>query len=286
MNEKIIVLGHSGFLGREVYESFLKNGMEVCGFSTPQLNLVSRKECYDKLSGLLDENTSIVMLSAIDRKRRDDLYSMKDNVDMVFNLVDTVIKSKIKHLVYISSISVYGKDCERIIRENSKQNPDGFYGASKKCGEIILTQFCNAFQIPLTILRPGSIYGKDDKKSIIYKFMNEAISGNPIEIYGDGTHKVFPIHKKDLTNVIKSVLRGEKTGEYNAVIYENGISLLELTKIISKVCNKEIEVRFKKDPSLPADMHFNTSKFVNDFSDVKFTSLEEGLKEYSKQEMI
>ena len=63
-------------------------------------------------------------------------------------------KKKIKHFIYASSSSVYGDNKIFPLKEqNNTDNPISFYGASKKCNEIIANSYSNITNLRCTGLR-------------------------------------------------------------------------------------------------------------------------------------
>lgn len=277
--QKLVILGHSGFLGRCLYEGFSKDKKyEVYGFSSAQADLSLPEACL-KLSDTLDENTILVMAATTLVKNKN-FDAFRKDIAITLNVADILLKTKIRHLVYISSIAVYGRHSNLPINEDSQFNPDDFYSLAKMWGELILSRICENCGIALTILRPGIIYGRNDTRSPIFRFMNDLIFGRNIEIYGDGSSKTFWIHKMDLFQAVKSVIDDLKFGIYNVVADGNGISIVALVNLISQIYGRKTEIKFKPSPKIPINLNFDTSKFRNDFPEIEFIKFEDGIKEY------
>ena len=98
VRRKVVVLGHSGFLGAGIYESFLKDSdYETRGFSSAQIDL-SLPESISKLHNFVDRNTSVIMAASVLTKNKD-FSSFRKEIDMFINLVDPDLLSKIGHLI-------------------------------------------------------------------------------------------------------------------------------------------------------------------------------------------
>ncbi len=278
--QRIVILGHSGFLGDCLYENFREDPRyEVYGFSSADINLSLLKECR-KLLKMIDKK-SIVIMAATSLIKSRDFTSFRSDLDMLNNTAEIFsLAAGVKHLVYISSIAIYGRRSESVIIESSCPNPNDFYSLSKLWGEQIFKRVCFDYGIPLTILRPGTIYGRDDSRSPFFRFLNRAQDGKEIEIYGDGSSKFFWIHKMDLYSVVKSVITDFKLGDYNIVAESSGISLLKLAELIFRVCGRRTEIKFISHVKDPINLRFNISKFRFYFPEVKPINLETGLKEY------
>lgn len=278
---KIVILGHTGFLGSCLYENFSKETeYEVYGFSSAQIDLLSPVRCR-LLADIFDSQTTVIMAAAIIRHKGDSLEFLKRNLEMAINVANVISSTKINHLIFLSSIAVYGNDTAGLICEESSFAPDNFYAVSKACSEMILRKSCAKERIKFTILRPGRIYGGGDTTSPIFKFIDHVVNGRIIDINGDGSHKLYPIHKSDMFQIVRLAILGSITGDYNIVHHE--LSLSELAEMVFRVCGKRTRIRFAVSLELPVKLRFNIAKFRNNFATVRFLSLEDGLKEYLNQ---
>ncbi len=282
--QKIVILGHSGFLGSCLYENFRKEPRyEVYGFSSAQIDLLSPAKCR-LLADILDPQTTIIMAATALIKNKDFLSFQKD-ISMLTNLADIILQSKIRHFIYISTIAIYGRYSDSIIDESSRPEPDDFYSLVKLIGEQVFKRICCDSNIPLTILRPGTIYGRGDNRSPFFRFLNRVRDGKEIEIYGDGSSKLFWVHKLDLYRIVQSVIAGRKFGDYNIVAEGNGISLLKLAELMFRIYGRENRIKFIPSKKSPINLRFDTSKLKFCFPEIGFIRLEDGLKEYLDKEV-
>jgi len=276
--QKIVILGHSGFLGSCLYENFREDPRyEVHGFSSAQIDLLSPTRCR-LLADIFDPQTTVIMAAAIIRHKGDSLEFLKRNLKMAVNVADVMSFAKIRHLIFLSSIAVYGNNAAEPICEESSFMPDNFYAVSKACSEMILKISCAKEEIKFTILRLGKIYGKGDTTSPIFKFVDRIVKGQTIEISGDDSHKLYPTHKKDVFQIIYSVVSESILGDYN-VVYQD-LSLSELAEMVFRVCGKRTGIHYNASSELPVKLKFDVAKFRNNFTTGRFLSLEDGLKEY------
>ncbi len=276
---KIVILGHTGFFGSCLYDNFRKDlRYEVHGFSSADINLSLPEECL-KLADIVDEDT-VVIMTATSLVKNKDFISFRKDFDMLNNLDGIFSLLGIKHLIYLSSIAIYGRYSDSAIIESSRPEPDDFYGLSKLFGEKVFKRVCCDSGIPLTILRPGAIYGPGDNRSPFFRFLKKVKNGEEIEIYGDGSTKLFLAHKMDLYDIIKSVVMGLRQGSYNVVSNPEGISLLELAELVFKICGRRTGIKFIPSAKNPINLRFDTSKFRFNFPEIKFIPLISGLNEY------
>ncbi|HEY4495240.1 MAG TPA: NAD(P)-dependent oxidoreductase [Candidatus Paceibacterota bacterium] len=281
VRRKVVVLGHSGFLGAGIYESFLKDSdYETRGFSSAQIDL-SLPESISKLHNFVDRNTSVIMAASVLTKNKD-FSSFRKEIDMFINLVDPDLLSKIGHLIYISSTSIYGRSSDSLVTELSLPRSCNLYGLAKFIGELIFKRVCADNNVALTILRPGIIYGRGDFRSPLYRFIESVRMGKDIEVFGDDSTRLFWVHKTDLCRIIKSICRDFKTADYNIVSQENGVSLAELAEAVFNVCGAITGIKFKSGFGVPLNLNFDMSKFRADFVGFEFTKLENGIKDYKE----
>ncbi len=276
---KIVILGHTGFLGSCLYQNFLEDQQyEVYGFSSAQVDL-SLPEEASKLTKIFDSKTTVIMAATALVKNKDFL-SFTTDISMFTNLAQIVLKSKIRHLIYISTPAIYGRRSDLVITESSQSNPDDFYSLAKFIGELIFKRICANYNIALTILRPGILYGRDDIRSPFFRFITNVRLGKEIDIHGDDTTRLIWIHNDDLFRVIHLIVKGLKLGDYNVASEGNGISLLDLSEMIFKLCCMRTGIKFIPNPKIPFSLKFDLSKFKAGFPGFAFIKLEDGLKDY------
>lgn len=275
----IIVLGHTGFLGRCLYDNFLKDQQyRVFGFSSAQIDLTSQ-ESATRLCDITGCDTTVIMAAGAMVKVKD-FDSFRREVSMFINLANPGFLSRISHLICISGTAIYGHHSESTITESSRPKPDDLYSLAKFIGELILKQSCADFEIPLTIVRPGIIYGQGDARSPLFRFVKNVKLGEEIEIFGDNSTRLFWVHKLDLFRIISSIIKDSKVGDYNIVSDDNGVSLVDLAEIVFKACKIRTGIKFVPSAKVSPSLKFDTSKFSADFPGFEFTRLEDGIKDY------
>ncbi len=281
---RVVILGHSGFLGSCLYEYLSKNAnYTVKGFSSQDINLVSQEDCR-KLEMIIDEETTMIMAASAMSKDKS-VSALQRDEDAMLNLAALVSRTKkIRHLIYISSIAVYGHLSANPVQEGDRHCPDDLYGISKSAWENNLNLVCSGANysnrlIDLTILRPGIICGRGDIRSPFFRFMKSIGANQDIEIYGDGSAKVYWVHKSDLCGIIKSVIDESKTGDYNIVADGNGIDLISLAETMFEISDRRVVINLKPSEKLPVNLNFDISKLKIDFP-WEFKNLKEILKEY------
>ena len=123
------------------------------------------------------ENVSAVfhLASKIYDKSSKRIYETNYTSSKIF--CETLIKKKIKRILYISTDSVLGYDKENLpFNKNGKYKPFGMYGVSKKKFEDFLIEKAKKNEVQFTILRSFLFFDKDlFNKNKLTKFIYKKI---------------------------------------------------------------------------------------------------------------
>lgn len=92
------------------------------------------------------------------------------------------------HLVFASSSSVYGCESRMPYQEGmAADHPKSFYGATKRCNEIMAHSYADLYSLPVTGLRFFTVYGPWGRPDMApFKFTRKLLAAEPIDIYNHG----------------------------------------------------------------------------------------------------
>ena len=116
---------------------------------------------------------------------------VKSNLNGFFNILEISRKNNVKHFLYASTSSVYGK---RKINDKLSENdrvdfPIQFYAATKKSNELIAHSYSSLFKIPTTGLRFFTVYGPWGRPDMsLFKFTKNILENKKIDIFNRGNH--------------------------------------------------------------------------------------------------
>ncbi len=238
MNDLLIV-GGFGSIGTKIIEN-LKNDFsihvidkklnknydfcnyEICDLSGGKLN---NEKFPDQLTTVYLTGNLTNSLTSDDA-----LNSINDNILSLTNFI-ILFSKKIKHMIFVSSVSVYGLPKYNPIDEQHPIDPSSFYGSQKACAEIICKTLCNNFHIPLTIIRSGQLFGVlSAEHTLPHLLMNYLKSGKSISLTGDPYSERDYLHVSDFCRFIYNVIKTPKEGIFNIGSGE-GLKLIELFRI-------------------------------------------------------
>lgn len=282
---KIYILGSSGFIGRNLLNSFSSDGYDVKGFSSQECDLLFSDSIEKAMSSITKEDV-IIITSFITRLNENTFDSMIKNIKMMDNISKFVEKNSVRQLIFLSTTDVYESTGRNILIDEKYQAiPKEYYSISKISSEFILKKYCSKNNIALTILRLPGIYGPGDEgKSIINKLVNSAVKG-AINIHGDGEDRRGPVYIGDIYKIIIKSINKNLNITLN-VSTGKTYSINKIVEMIKLNHHKEFLIKHKSKESTskerPRNLIFNTSLFNECFPDFKFTDLNKGICLYIK----
>jgi UDP-glucose 4-epimerase len=135
------------------------------------------------------------------------------NVIGTLNYLEAARVNAVGRFVFASSGAPVG-ECVPPIHEELPAHPVSPYGASKLAGEGYCSAYFRSFGIETVALRFGNVFGPGSghKNSVVAKFIRQAINGEVLEIYGDGTQTRDFIYIGDLVEAIQLAASKEGVG--------------------------------------------------------------------------
>lgn len=160
-------------------------------------------------------------------------------------------------LIEISTSEVYGKhpddekegqreEIDKIVPANMTVRLE--YGVGKLLGEIILKNLSRDTNLKYNCIRPFNIVGpsqNDDLGFVMPRFLRQAISGEPLTVYGNGKQKRTFTHVEDFVNGVFLVMESDIAGEvFNIGDPNNVITILDLAKKVKEATKSNSEIKF------------------------------------------
>ena len=104
------------------------------------------------------------------------------------NILEGCRNTKVKHLVYASSSSVYGLNSKvPFSTSDSVDHPVSLYAATKKSNELMAHSYSHLYNIPTTGLRFFTVYGPWGRPDMApFIFTKKILAGETIDINNNG----------------------------------------------------------------------------------------------------
>lgn len=110
------------------------------------------------------------------------------NVDGFLSILEGARHSKVKHVVYASTSSVYGLNTAMPLKESTPtEHPMALYAATKKANEMMAHSYSHLFDIPTSGLRFFTVYGPWGRPDMALFLFAEAMrKGEAINVFNHG----------------------------------------------------------------------------------------------------
>ncbi len=207
---KIAVTGATGLVGKKVMEKLDKNGFEVAALTRDRrlaVPYISTNYEVDSLREIISEADAVIHLAAVRMGEKSEYSSYQKNENLTENVLQAMAKTeKCKHIIYLSSISVYSDIHLLPWSESTIPQPESYYGLSK----LVCEYLCRLYKkhgIHYTIFRCAHILGIEDKGYMLSKFMENAYRRRPLCVQGKSIAKREFIYVKDVANAIEWALK-------------------------------------------------------------------------------
>jgi nucleoside-diphosphate-sugar epimerase len=216
------------------------------------------------------------------KRTLDNPMGVLQDIEGIKNVLLLSKNTGVKRVFYSSSSEVYGEPVEFPQNENTTPlNSKLPYAIVKNLGEAFFKSYKKEFGLNFTIFRFFNTYGpKQSKDFVISKFINYALNGQDITIYGDGSQTRTFCYIDDNIEVTLKIL--ESNFCMNEVINlgsSKEISVLELAKKIISLTQSSSKIIFE-DALKEGDMtrrQPDNLKMIN-ILNRELISLDEGLK--------
>jgi UDP-glucuronate 4-epimerase len=213
---RVLVTGAAGFVGYHVSAALLARGVDVLGvddcnayydvrLKQARLKVLAadKKFVFKQMDiaghaavASLGDGLEVVIHLAAQAGVR---YSLEQpfayaasNVTGHLSVLELVRRTtKIRHLIYASSSSVYGTGSALPYSETARADqPSSLYGATKRADELMSHSYTHLFGLKQTGLRFFTVYGPWGRPDMAYFGFAEAImAGRPVTLYDQGRLK-------------------------------------------------------------------------------------------------
>jgi len=245
-------------------------------------------DCNNKaeLQPVMEENNFDIVfhyaaMVGVQRTLQSPLDVLKD-ISGIKNILSLSHSTNVQRFFYSSSSEVYGEPVEFPQQEDTTPlNSRLPYAIVKNVGEAYVKSYHQEHALEYTIFRFFNTYGplqSDD--FVMTKFLNQALSGEDITIFGDGSQTRTFCYVDDNLDTVEKML--EQNLAFNSVLNIGNnieISMLELAQKIIKITNSSSSI-----VHLPALKEGDMTRRLPDISKMikilgrELTSLDDGIK--------
>jgi len=243
----ILVTGANGFIGSQVCQKFIKKNYNVFGLVRKTSSLKFLKNIpipllFADISNLKNLIQSVNPLKKIDwiihiaglaSDWGDYETFYNANVQGTMNILKLAQKKQTEKVIIFSSLSVMGFNHIQATEETKPTPLNVNYVLSKKEMEVQALNFAKEHNLPITILRPGDVYGENDRTTTLQLF--SALEKGQMGFINSGKAKLSPLYIDNLFQVILLSLKNKKSN-FQAYNVTDNISIT-WKKYISLICS-------------------------------------------------
>jgi UDP-glucuronate decarboxylase len=270
MVKRILVTGGAGFIGSHLSERLLDEGHEVIcvdNFFTgakenikhllgnPYFEIIRHDICFP-LYTEVDEIYNLACPASPIHYQFDPVQTTKVNVSGSINMLGLANRLKIR-ILQASTSEVYGDPTVHPQPETywGYVNPIGLracYDEGKRCAETLFFDYHRQHGIDIKLVRIFNTYGPrmhPNDGRVVSNFIIQALEGEDITIYGDGSQTRSFCYVDDTVDGIIRMMNTPRgiTGPVN-LGNPNEISILDLARLIIDLTGSESRIVFKPLP--------------------------------------
>lgn len=270
-----LVTGGCGFIGRNLIKNLIKEGghyiriidnlkvgtrsdlAQVCNFrEIAARDIISHDSSHTDLivGDILDADLALMAAKNIDiivhlaastgvpQSVNNPRLDCETNVMGTLNYLEAARQNKVKRFIFASSGAPAG-EVDPPIHEELPPHPVSPYGASKLAGEGYCSAYYRTFGIETVVLRFGNVYGpySGKKDSVVAKFIKQALAGEVVEIYGDGTQTRDFIYVNDLVKGLYKAATHPPSLSIGGEIFQIATSREHSVNELAELLRKELK---------------------------------------------
>ncbi len=230
---RYLITGGAGFIGSHLAEALVAAGHEVCvldNLSTGRLSNLDALAGHPRFTftqgSVLDEiavdqavrgsDVVVHLAAAVGVKLivEQPLYSLTTNIKGAISVLEAAHRYRRKVMV-ASSSEIYGKNNAGPLKETA----DGIvgspavarwaYSTSKAVDEILAYAYHRERGLPTLVVRLFNTVGPRQSPAygmVIPRFVRQALAGEPLTVYGDGTQTRCFCHVADVVDALMRLL--------------------------------------------------------------------------------
>jgi UDP-glucuronate decarboxylase len=270
--KKVLIAGAAGFLGSHLTKELLYKGFQIVAVD----NYSTGKE--QNLKGLFGQEGFTHLIYDVTDPRIIELNVLKD-VEEIYHLaspaspkfyqaspMETIAANTIgtKHLLelarqnqakllFASTSEAYGDPEVHPQSENYRGNvntwgPRACYDEAKRLGEVYCYEYHHRYQVQAKVVRIFNTYSaglRNDDGRVISNFVTQAISGQTITVYGDGSQTRSFCYVDDNIRALQLVMESEKaTGQIINIGNPTEQTILDVALMVKRLAQSDSSLSF------------------------------------------
>lgn len=262
--KKVLVTGGAGFIGSHAVEALVAAGAKVTvldDLSAGKREFLAavqdritfvQGDCGDArvLDKVLPGIDSVWHLAANPEVRTgetDPSGHYEKNVAVTFRVLEGMRRHKVRHLVFTSTSTVYGRATVLPTPEDyGPLLPISVYGACKLAAEALISAYAGTFGIDALLFRFANVVGPRSTHGVTFDFVHK-LRKNPkvLEILGDGRQTKSYVSVHDTVNGMLHAVRHAPPGVHPYNIGSlDAIPVTRIAELVAEAMGLRPQYRF------------------------------------------
>ncbi len=265
-----LITGGAGFVGSHLSEALLAQGHRVTvidDLSTGRfenivhlqgrsdfrfaLDTITQEVVMDRLVSECDVVVHLAAAVGVELIIRDPVHVIETNILGTRSVLKVANRYRKKVLI-ASTSEIYGKNTRVPFREDDDRvlGPTTVarwsYSSSKAVDEFLALAYHRQMELPVVVFRLFNTVGPRQTGRygmVVPRFVRQALAGEPLTVYGDGSQARCFMHVADAVAAIVALAESAKAvGEVFNIGSTEEVSILELARRVAKLAGVEEEI--------------------------------------------
>ncbi len=265
---RVLVTGGAGFIGANLCNELLtrpevESVTVLDDFSTGHISNIDllRVEVvkdsilsHDTVAELVSRSDAVVHLAAqpsVPLSIMDPVSSHEVNMNGTVGILEACRKFH-KAFIFASSSAVYGQTRKLPVSEDDAAAPASPYAANKLAAESYALAYASTYHFPVVAFRFFNVYGPLQSPdhpyaAVIPSFIDAALHGRPLVIYGDGAQSRDFTYVGSLVAVLAdAALKGLTSPSPVNLAFGTRTTIIDLAKKIELLTGRSIDFEFAR----------------------------------------
>lgn len=267
---RILLTGAAGFIGSHLTGRLLAGGHQVISVDSmitgraenlahltghPDFRFITHDVIKPlDIAGPLDWVMHFASPASPPKYLAEPIKTLRANSEGTYHLLE-LARTKRASFFVASTSEVYGDPLVHPQPETYWGNvnpvgPRAVYDEGKRYAEALVTAYHTHFGLPVRIVRIFNTYGpRMDPKDgrVVTNFITQALKGEPLTVYGDGSQTRSFCYIDDLVEGIVRLMEVDYAGPVNLGNPEE-YTVLELARLVKEITRSPSEIVFKPLP--------------------------------------
>jgi nucleoside-diphosphate-sugar epimerase len=272
----IVVTGAAGFLGSHLVKSLISKGHRVTGLDNLSTGMISnlREVAKSPLFSFAEVDvTNREALDFLNQEPVEEIYHLASPASPKFyqaSSIETIwvntqgtyhmlelARNKKARFLYSSTSEAYGDPEVHPQPESYRGHvntwgPRACYDESKRLGEVLCYEYYTKYQVAVRVARIFNTYSaglRNDDGRVISNFVTQALTGQDITVYGDGSQTRSFCYVDDNIEGLEKLMASEQAeGEIVNIGNPSEYSVVEVAHMIKRLTQSESQIVYMPLP--------------------------------------